>query len=211
MLKTSFKDKLELDIYTAEQKVKMEKGYLTKSEREKLKQIIDKPQSYIIEIKELPKDKLIITDINKLKVPCEEVKEGEDVEQIIKDLKETLMAYPTGIGLSANQIGYNKRVSYLHVPKMNEKEKKIEFIDTVLINPKITYKTGQIRLKGEGCLSIPGIKVDTNRCIFCTVEFLDEKKEKRMGIFQDLQSFAVQHEISHLNGRTIFDDKWKTK
>jgi hypothetical protein len=42
-------NKLEYEKYISEQKIKMEKGYLTRSEREALKKMIDNPKDYIKE------------------------------------------------------------------------------------------------------------------------------------------------------------------
>jgi len=42
MLKQNFKDQLEFNLYTAEQKTRMEKGYLLRSEREILKKMLEK-------------------------------------------------------------------------------------------------------------------------------------------------------------------------
>jgi peptide deformylase len=211
MLKEKFESKEELDTYVVEQKIRQEKGYLTRSEREKLKQISDNPKQYIDKDVKLVQPKLlIITNINELKKSCKEITNEDNIKEIIQKLKDTLDCY-SGYGLSANQIGIQKKISYCKLPKYDAKDKKLEFTEIVIINPKIIEKDRKIVVKQEGCLSIPYINVDTDRYVFITVEYQDEKLDKRTALFQDLESLVVQHEIDHLNGLTIFDRKHKAR
>jgi peptide deformylase len=152
--------------------------------------------------------KPIVNDLKILRHPCEEVIKNDDIREIIQDLKDTLVKHSSAFGLSANQIGYNKRICYIRVPGLT-KDKKIEFGEYVLINPKIENKERKIMYKGEGCVSFPGIYVTTDRYIFISVYYLDENLKECTGLFQDLESFVVQHSIDHLNGLTIFDKKHK--
>ena len=201
--------KLEYDVHISEQKLRQEKGYLTGSERNKLKHMIDNPKEYIRAPQpEVPKGKPIITSLKELRIPSVPVEKGEDVKSIIKDLKETLVAHPTGLGLSAPQIGVKKQISYIRMPYLSD-NKTIEFRETVLINPVITEKARKIIYKGEGCLSIPRIFIDTDRYVFITVSYLDENLKEQTRMVQDVESFAFQHEISHLSGKLIFDFKHK--
>jgi len=209
MLKQRFESQEELDAYLTEQKLRQEKGYLTRSEREKLKKISDNPKQYINKTVKLAESKIsIVTNINELKKPCHEVTLDDNIQEIVKKLKDTL-AYHNGFGLSANQIGIQKKISYCKIPKYNPKDKKIEFTELVIINPKIIEKDRKILFKQEGCLSIPYLRIDTDRYVFITLEYQDEKLEKRTALFQDLESFVVQHEYDHLIGLTIFDRKHK--
>jgi peptide deformylase len=205
MLKASFKDKTEMDIYVAEQKVRMESGFLTKSERETLKQMIEHPKNYIH--KEIPttiKGLPIITDISKLRRPCEKVQPKENVSEIIKALKDSLTG-KHGVGLSANQIGFNKRVAYICIPRPNNKVDEY-----ILINPKIIEKTSPIAVP-ESCLSIPGITVMVDRFKYITITNTKLNGEEETIMMQDWEGFVFQHEIAHLNGRTILEDKHRAR
>ena len=155
--------------------------------------------------------KKIETSLKILKQPCVMVEANEDISQIITDLKDTLLHYGKRCwGLSANQIGYNKKISYIRVPKkMNTQTKEIEYTELLLINPKIIEKETKIKVKQEACLSFSGLLVDTFRYVFMTVEFENNKRELQTVMFQDLESICIMHEIDHLNGRTIFDAKWR--
>jgi len=209
MLKIQFKDQLEFDIYKVEQKVKMEKGYLTKSEREALKKMLEKDyKPTFIEVK--PAGLPIVTNIRELRQPCQEITKEDNIKEIIQDLKDTL-AIKNGVGLSANQIGINKKISYIKMPKGISKDKKIDYNEYILINAKIIEKDRPIQVRGESCLSFPGVSVITKRYVFITATYLDENLRERTGLFQDLEAICVAHEIDHQNGVTIFDRKWRSK
>ena len=155
--------------------------------------------------------KPIITNIKELHKPCELVTKEDNYKEIIQDLKDTLAAHPSGLGLSANQIGIYKKICYIRILVGIDKNKKPYYIERVLINPKIIEKDRAIKLVGEGCLSFPRITVTTRRFVFIIVEYLDENLKPQIGPFQDYESFVIQHECDHLNGITIFEKKWKAK
>jgi len=212
MLKTSFKTQLEFDLYKVEQKIRMEKGYLTVSERNQLKPMLEKnyKPTIIKEPEVNPYIKSIITNYQELRKPCVKVEEKEDVSIILKELKETCLV-KGGLGLSANQIGYGKRISYLRIPIYNEKTKKIEMQEHYLINAKIVNKSRPIKYKDESCISFPGIKVDTLRYVFIVVIAENEKRKTNTIMMQDLKAIVAQHEIQHQQGITLLESKWKAK
>jgi peptide deformylase len=185
----------------------MESGYLTKSERESLKKMQEKDYKPIFIKEEKPKLP-IVTNINELRNPCQEITKKDNIIEIIQKLKDTLESHG-GLGISANQIGIQKKISYIKIPKMNKD--KLEYNEMIIINAKIIEKSNPIKVKDEGCISFPGIYLDTLRYIYCTVYYLDENLKENTGLVQDLESFVIQHEINHQNGKTIFDNRWRTK
>jgi peptide deformylase len=212
MLK-NFETKQQAEIYLVGEKIRMEKGYLTRSEREELKKYLGKPELLVKKIipmvptKALP----IITDMNILKHPIAKVVAGEDIKNIVRSLKETIAGKGGSIGLSAPQIGINKRISLISIPSINAEKKRIDYKELVLINPKIVEQDELIEVKGEGCVSFPGLRINTDRYIYCTVEYLDENLKPQVYTAQDLESFAIQHEVDHLNGILLFDRKHKAR
>ncbi len=152
----------------------------------------------------------IITNINELRQLCQEVTNNDNIKELIQDLKDTL-ATKKGVGLTANQIGINKKISYIKLPKGISKDKKIDYNEYILINAKIVEKNRPVQVRGESCLSFPGVSVITRRYVFITVTYLDENLKERTGLFQDLEALVVQHEIAHQEGKTIFDFKWRAK
>lgn len=138
--------------------------------------------------------KKIIGDINVLRQVSEPVTRLE-AKEIIQDLNDSLEGQK-GYGLCAIQIGISKQVAIVRLPNC-----KLD-----LINPKIVEKHKVFRMVQEGCLSIPGIYVDTMRYKEIVVENGDGKKYSLEG----LEAIVVQHEISHMQGKLIIDKgiKW---
>jgi len=137
----------------------------------------------------------IITDLNFLRQRSERVNPKE-IKPLIKDLEDSL-DLSKGCGLSAIQIGIKLRVAIVRLLNFRLN----------LYNPQIIEKTHPFRFVGEHCLSLPNLSVDTRRYNRIVVENGDGKKYSLKGI----EAIVVQHEIAHLNGRTILDDKWKKR
>ena len=111
-----------------------------------------------------------------------------------------------GLGLSANQIGEDKSVCVVDVTN-----------PFFLLNPVITKKQKEIIYK-EGCLSIPDKMITTKRYERIEVEADNVEGTMVFGPDKDnqvdndlliLESVCVQHEIDHLNGKTIYDREFK--
>lgn len=139
---------------------------------------------------------MIVTDIDKLRKPCQDIK-PEQVKEIIQKLEEELALHKNGIGLAANQIGIDAKVAIIRIPN---KEK----ID--LINPKIIEHSGEIVFYKEGCLSLPDQKkeVTTQRYEQITIE---NGFDRAKYVLYGMEAIVVQHEIGHLNGRLMLDEK----
>ena len=143
-------------------------------------------------------------NLKSLRKPCIPVEKGEDISQIMRDLKDTLYSLVgKGYALAANQIGYNKKIALIRIPLNNE---HTEFNEYFIINPKIVFKERKI-LFTEGCLSLPGLSIQTDRYVFITISYLDENMEEKIKVAQDLEAIIIQHEIDHLSGRSILDRK----
>jgi peptide deformylase len=211
MSKTIFSSQEEFSIYKEEQKIRMEKGYLTVSERKIVNQMLDKnykPQFAIIEPQ---KNKVeIITNRQLLSKPCDKVKATDIVDAVIKDLKKALNDCPYSVGFTANQIGYNKRVSVAKIIERDPKTQQFQVRELVLINAKIIAKEQPYKFK-EACMSFPKIVVQTKRYRTVSVEFENEKKKQITETFYDYNAAIITHEIDHQNGKTIFDNKWISK
>jgi peptide deformylase len=152
----------------------------------------------------------IITNIKELRIPCQEIIKSDNIKELIQDLKDTLES-KKGLGLSAAQIGINKRISYIKIPKFVNKNKEIQYNEYILINAKIIEKNRPIRVNNESCLSFPGLGITTRRYVFITVEYYNEKIELQTTMFQDLEAICVQHEIDHQHSMTLFERKWGAK
>ena len=148
----------------------------------------------------------LVTNLTELKKVCQEVSKDEDVSEIVTTLSDTLTHLKHGYALAANQVGIQKRIFYARFPK-----KDGGVTEMVFINPKIIEKEEKFINRQEGCLSFPGLRIDTDRYIYIGVAYFDEKFEQKTIMAQDLEAIIIQHECDHINGMTIFSRKHKAK
>lgn len=144
----------------------------------------------------------ILTDEASLRQPCLPCSSVEEGLQISSQLSTALTASPVlGIGLAANQIGIHKRACLLRVLEL-EPQGFGYLVELTLINPKITKLSQPVIFSQEGCLSFPGQAVRTLRYASCTVmDDLEPSGRELIGI----RAICAQHEIEHLNSKTMYD------
>jgi len=139
---------------------------------------------------------------NKLTKVAKEVKHGESCRALIEAMFEAL-EYPTGIGLAAPQIGVNKRVIVINVPAMKNGKLLSGSTKHAIINPVIAWKKGAMVLGPEGCLSFPGEQVIVPRWPRVKVQGFDVRWNPITIGGKGLVARVLQHEIDHLDGRTL--------
>ncbi|MDH4617078.1 peptide deformylase [Brevibacillus sp. AY1] len=108
-----------------------------------------------------------------------------------------------GVGLSANQIGLDKRMFVAYFT--DEYGDQHEYM---LINPKIiSHSVGIIYLsEGEGCLSVDRpVKGYVPRYQRIKVRAYDMDGNEVLLAFKGYSSIVMQHEIDHLNGIMFYD------
>lgn len=107
-----------------------------------------------------------------------------------------------GIGLAAPQVGVNKRIIVVWLPKKRDDE---SFPVVLMINPIILDKSPKTDVDEEGCLSLPGILWDVTRSTSIELEWIDLKGKKMRKNIQGFWARVIQHEIDHLDGILISD------
>ena len=119
----------------------------------------------------------------------ENVNDVNEIKELIQDLKDTLHAIPDAKGLSAIQIGVNKKVC---ICSWGGDE-------VLLINPVITRSRGEQEYL-EGCLSVPGVykKVTRFQKVWCS--YLNENGEQQEIAQGGRMSDIIQHELDHFEG-----------
>jgi len=134
-----------------------------------------------------------------LREPTQEIKFplNEENKIIIKNMI-SLMYQENGIGLAANQVGYDRCIFVIDTS--NEKDNPQVFINPV-ITAKNIVKIGDI----EGCLSCPGKEVKVSRSMSVNLKWMCEHGEEQHKTFYHLPGRVVQHEMDHLNGKLIID------
>lgn len=130
-----------------------------------------------------------------------------DIKRLISDMAET-MYFAKGIGLAATQVGVDKRVMVLDIPK-DEGYKRGENL-IVLINTEITEYEREIKYE-EGCLSIPGFTAEIKRFANIAVKGLNQDGNDVEMKAEGLLAIAIQHEIDHLDGLLFIDRLSKLK
>jgi peptide deformylase len=136
--------------------------------------------------------------LRKVSAPVERV--DNELRKLADDMLETMYAAP-GVGLAAVQVGVSRRLIVLDTAKgENEPPRPL-----VLFNPEIIALGSELREHEEGCLSIPGVRIDIERPSSATVRFLDREGKRQELAADGLLATVVQHEIDHLNGRLIID------
>ena len=153
----------------------------------------------------------IVTDKTKLRIPLREVTLSEDdLKKLSEDMFQKLRM-EGGVGLAANQLGVNERVCVIKVKE-----------PIFLVNPVIIESSADYVIYYEGCLSFPNTKKKPKRTLrYKTVKVIADNYSGPLSFQPDnwewtipnsfwldkgmLECVAVQHEISHLNGDTIYE------
>ncbi len=140
-----------------------------------------------------------------LRQKTEQVKSFDSVDVLIMELFNKLENLE-GVGLAAPQIGKSLSVAVLkYTRKKDDKADASDIPQTVLINPKIIWRSREKELQTEACFSLPGEEFEVARYKKIHVEYQNKfgkrEKLKARGLF----SRAIQHEIDHLDGILICD------
>jgi peptide deformylase len=113
------------------------------------------------------------------------------------DWMRGLMDDAMGVGLAATQVGMLARMLVYRV----ERESPI----AALVNPEIEWHGEETDTMEEGCLSIPGIRVDVERFLHVRVGGADEHGAAVTVEASGLEARVLQHEIDHLDGVLMLD------
>ena len=121
------------------------------------------------------------------------------VLQLCEDMKLT-MFMAQGVGLAANQVGYDHRIIYI----------KTDDFSGVMINPEIKERSEDTISFEEGCLSLPGQFVNVkSRSAEITVGYYGMSGNYHEIVAKDTLSVIIQHEVDHLDGILTVDYKEK--
>ena len=174
----------------------------------------------------------IIKDNNPLiRYQCENLKlplNDDDINHIKKMVTYIDICYydnyknyniTPGVAIAAIQIGWLKKVIYVHFNDENNNE-----IIYLIANPIIIDKSEDVIYleNGEGCLSVPENKNGiVPRASYISVDAYDLINNQNIKInLKGYSAIVLQHEIDHLNGILYYDhinifdpnyinEKWK--
>ena len=130
-----------------------------------------------------------------LRTPADAVVDFDrELRTLVKDLIET-MQDEGGAGLAAPQLGVGLRVFAFDVD------------DVVghIVNPVLHFPDDEEQDGPEGCLSIPGVYVDTKRRQNVVASGFNEFGDPIRLVGSGLMARCVQHETDHLDGVLFID------
>lgn len=115
------------------------------------------------------------------------------------------MAAHNGVGVAANQVG--KRLRMFVMASIGSKRYADAY---VCINPCLQTKVhGPIVERMEGCITQPGVFSNVVRHDWIWAEWTDLRGKLQQRQLFGLLAQCFQHELDHLNGVTIWQDKPK--
>ncbi len=135
-----------------------------------------------------------------LREVCEACEPGDpSLKRLAKKMART-MYQNNGCGLAAPQVGVMKRFVVIDCDQSDGRQDPI-----FLVNPVLVETSGDIVEDEEGCLSCPGISVKVSRPEFASVRYFDLDGEEWVIEGDGLLGRCLQHELDHLDGRTLFE------
>ena len=130
-----------------------------------------------------------------LRTPADVVVDfDKELSALVKDLTDTMLD-EDGAGLAAPQLGVGLRVFAFNVD------------DVVghIVNPVISFPDDEEQTGPEGCLSIPGVFVDTKRRQHVVAQGFNQHGDQIQLVGTGMMARCVQHETDHLDGVLFLD------
>jgi peptide deformylase len=122
-----------------------------------------------------------------------------ELRKLVTNLNETL-GRANGAGLAAPQVGVGLRVFAIN-PALPGNDRKLDH----LINPGLEFPDEEEQSGPEGCLSIPGIYLDTRRRMNVVARGLTKHGDPVQVVGAGLLARCIQHETDHLDGVLFID------
>ena len=119
------------------------------------------------------------------------------IGRLVEDMIDTMYA-SDGIGLAATQVDVHERVIVMDVSESRDKP-------LVLINPEITWRSDDMVMAEEGCLSVPTFYDSVQRHARVNVRAQDRSGQPFDLEAAELLAVCVQHEMDHLLGKVFVD------
>ena len=134
----------------------------------------------------------------------------ERIQRLVDDMLET-MYDAEGVGLAATQVDVHERVIVMDTSEEHNRP-------IALINPQLTWKSEEMSVSEEGCLSVPQTWDRVERHARVKVQALNRDGQPFEMEAEGLSAVCVQHEMDHLMGKVFVEylsflkrDRIKTK
>ncbi len=115
-----------------------------------------------------------------------------EVERMVGIMRDAM-----GVGLAATQVGVLRRLLVFQAGPDSE--------PTALVNPEVEWRSDELVVAEEGCLSLPRVSMDVERALHARFSGLDVDGEPVRIEASGLEARVLQHEIDHLDGVLILD------
>lgn len=127
-----------------------------------------------------------------------------ELKQLADDMMQT-MYESDGVGLAAPQVGHSIRL--ITLDETGPKERKSPM---VLVNPEFVSCEGK-KESEESCLSLPTFTCKVQRFDCVTVRGQDADGQPVEITAEGLLAVILQHEMDHLEGKTLVDHASRLK
>ena len=121
----------------------------------------------------------------------------ERIRRLVDNMLETMYA-ADGVGLAATQVDVHERVIVMDTSEQHDRP-------LVLINPDIIWRSEELQLAEEGCLSVPLVYDRVQRHARVTVRALGRDGQAFELDAEGLLAVCVQHEMDHLLGKVFVE------
>ncbi|UCM85099.1 MAG: peptide deformylase [Rickettsia endosymbiont of Culicoides impunctatus] len=129
---------------------------------------------------------------------------NDTIRKLMDDMVET-MYHDHGVGLAAIQIGIVKRILVVDLQKNDDTERTVDFYPLFIVDPEIIYKSKELVVAVEGCLSLPEQQIEVARSESISIRFLDYNNIQQELKADGWLARVIQHEMDHLDGRLLVD------
>ena len=164
---------------------------------------------------------LVLPDARLRQVASEIPVVDAEIKKLAADMLETMYDAP-GIGLAAIQVGVAKRILVIDLQPAEKPEEENEEDEPAdgekpkreikrrrepmyFINPEITWKSSDLVLCEEGCLSVPDLYEEVERPDRVRVKFVDYHGKPQEIDCEGMLAVCIQHEMDHLEGILFID------
>ena len=127
--------------------------------------------------------------------PVHEDEFGVELDTVMNAMISALQK-ERGAGLAGVQVGDVRRILIVNLGPDKTPEK--------VVNPVLVQASKLRCMDKEGCLSFPGLLKQVPRSRQVTVQYQTPFGETRTRSLSGFEARCIQHEIDHLNGKTIF-------
>lgn len=135
------------------------------------------------------------------------VKHDEMTDQMhvfIKDMTDAIYS-DKAVGFAAIQFGVPKKIIVIDLQNDDDVERPKDFYPMTIINPELLYRSEEMIVATEGCMSIPEISLEVPRPKEIEIKYVDINFKEQVIRTDGWLARVIQHEIDHLEGKTLLD------